>query len=251
MLKAFTTTDQSRGGTLVALLSWYLFSAVVLFAAYYMLVSTGVVGSIGVGLAIAALGPLVCAAPLLAAIAHVTRKSQQLRTELTRAATYDQTSGCLNDRTFAGLVERRMNRQSETGAQGALLLVEVDNLWIMQTLPDESWLRRIAATVRGSVRSGDFVGRISPDGFGVFLPGATNDDAVAVGRRIQSAIASLGVGHEGMPARINVSVAGIVYEGDVSYGALLRATAGRLPRAATHVAGFEIARYQPGGRLPH
>ena len=75
MLEIITRTgfDTSRSGTLVRLLSWYVFSVVALFVAYYLIVSTGIVGSIGAGLAIAVFAPLVSAAPLLAVIARVER----------------------------------------------------------------------------------------------------------------------------------------------------------------------------------
>lgn len=251
---ARTGFGASRGATLVTLLSWYVFSAVALFAAYYLLMSTGIIGSIGVGLTIAAFAPLASAAPLLAVIARTERMLRRQRTELNRAATYDQTTGCLNGRSFAGLVERRVSRPSGAEAGGALLVVEVDDFWAMQTTGadhwDENWSLRIATAIRENIRSGDFVGRISAGGFGVFLPGASDDDAVAVGRRIQSAIASLSDGEDGSSIDLNASVAGVVYEGDASYGALLRAAAGRLQHAVAPVATFDIARYRPAEHRP-
>ena len=158
-------------------------------------------------------------AALAALIAEVVSQQRQetarLKQELTRLATYDQTTSLLNGKAFAATVERRKAASEAVGQTGALLLIQLENLGEINRNHGFDWgdeaLRLTAAAIRSAVRHDDFVGRLAGGDFGVFLWRASVQDAHEVGRRVQNSVRQVFFAPRGMdPAELKVTIGGVV-----------------------------------------
>jgi diguanylate cyclase (GGDEF)-like protein len=81
------------------------------------------------------------------------------------------------------------------------------------------------------VRSGDLVGRLGGEEFGVFLPGANDVNAADVAERIRRAIAEAAFLPNGASCPLSVSVGGAVYEARIDFSDLFRVADQRLYQA--------------------
>ena len=77
--------------------------------------------------------------------------------------------------------------------------------------------------IRASVRSGDLVGRLGGEEFGVFLPGARLDNANDVAERIREVISDTLFEPGGKRCLLTVSVGGVVFEDQLMFDELFEA----------------------------
>ncbi|WP_367716111.1 GGDEF domain-containing protein [Nitratireductor sp. GISD-1A_MAKvit] len=205
------------------------FAAIALSALIQYLVSPP--GGIGSGwshvLAVVA-PPALTALPLLAYIGHNWEKTRNLRNEHKFISTHDPVTGVFNGRTFTSMVEsRRSTAVSEGGRTfGALLIVEVENAREINIdygfdLGDRT-MRDIASVIRASVRRSDVVGRLNETEFGVFLPGATVEQARNVGERIREAVARAPFIAEEDADALSVDIGGVIFEEQIEFRGLMR-----------------------------
>ena len=92
-------------------------------------------------------------------------------------------------------------------------------------------LRIIAAEIRGQVRKGDLVGRLGGEEFGVFLPGASQENAVSVAERIRRAVNEMSFRPRGTRHPLSVSVGGVSFEDQLEFVELYRIADRRLYQA--------------------
>ena len=113
-------------------------------------------------------------------------EEKKQKQKLMQQAHYDVLTGIYNKATINALVEQRM---SETHIEGsglpdyhALMIIDVDYFKAVNDtyghLSGDSVLSDVAAALKGSVRSGDLVGRIGGDEFLVYLPEVTEKTSV-------------------------------------------------------------------------
>lgn len=164
--------------------------------------------------------PLIVALPLSFLLARSWWEVRQYRRELTRSASYDRDTEFFNGAAFASVMDRRAPAAGER--KGAFLVVNADAVKSISRQYGPSWgeeaLRVVAATIRSSVRSSDIVGRLGDSEFGIYLPGATEENARDVGERIRAGVANVyfapsdaAHGKEQQPL-LNVGVAGVIFE---------------------------------------
>jgi diguanylate cyclase len=193
---------------------------------------------------------LVISAPLLALIARLEREFAGLKTMLNRVSSADHLTSCLDGSVFTALVDafRAAADGKPGGRHGALLLIDIDHFKEVNSRFGRSWgdevLRVISDVIRASVRSGDLVGRLGGEEFGVFLPSARKENAEDIAERIRNVIADTLFEPGGKRCLLTVSVGGVVFEDQLIFDELVFAaeeqllTAKREGRNRTSIAAM-------------
>lgn len=141
--------------------------------------------------------PLVVSFPVSFLLIRQGDRNQTLHAELQAAfaqakhlSEIDQMTGLLNRTTFI----RRASEQSE-GLSGAVLLVDVDNFKRINDLHGhhvgDTVLQRVAETLKVSIRSTDFCGRLGGEEFAVLLQNCDIDIALAMAERLRINVGEL------------------------------------------------------------
>ncbi|MEO9613964.1 MAG: GGDEF domain-containing protein [Nitratireductor sp.] len=208
------------------------------------------------GLPVAALLLLVLAGPVLLFLGFRLRELARANQKLGLVASTDSLTACLNRGAFSTRVDESLSGSGRGNQRikGALLVIDADHFKSINDsyghdLGDEA-LRVIAAAIRGQVRKDDLVGRLGGEEFGVFLPGATQQNAVGVAERIRRSISELSFRPMGTPHRLTVSVGGVSFEDQLGFVELFRIADRRLYQAKnsgrnrielTHIQAYNIS----------
>lgn len=178
------------------------------------------------GVASAAVVAMAIAAPLVALAEFRERELAGLRLKLNRVSSADHLTDCLDGAVFTALVDAfRSGRPGNR--RGALLVIDVDRFRDVNARFGRSWgdeaLRVVSNVIRASVRSGDLVGRLGGEEFGIFLPGARRENAEEVAERVRKVIADTLFEPGGKRCLLTVSVGGIVFEDQLTSDELIEA----------------------------
>ncbi|MBX3582647.1 MAG: GGDEF domain-containing protein [Rhizobiaceae bacterium] len=179
------------------------------------------------------------AAPLLIYANRRESELAGLKSRLNQVSSADHLTSCLDGAVFAALVDafRAKVESKPRGRQGALLVVDVDHFKEVNARFGRSWgdeaLRVIADVLRASVRSGDLVGRLGGEEFGIFLPNAQPANAEEVAERVRGVIAETLFEPGGKRCLLTVSVGGIVFEDQMVFDELFEAAEQQLALAKT------------------
>jgi diguanylate cyclase (GGDEF)-like protein len=182
---------------------------------------TGVVSAASIAAAIAT--------PVLAYGARRERELARLKLRLNQVASADHLTSCLDGAVFTALVDtfRTTAEGKPGGRHGALLIIDVDHFREVNARFGRSWgdeaLRVISDVMRASVRSGDLVGRLGGEEFGIFLPNARRENADDVAERVRKVIADTLFEPGGKRCLLTVSVGGIVFEDQLVFDELFEA----------------------------
>jgi diguanylate cyclase (GGDEF)-like protein len=207
---------------------------------------TGVIGAAAVAVAIAT--------PLLAFGARRERELAGLRLKLNRVSSADHLTDCLDGAVFTALVDAfRAGAEDRPGnRRGALLVVDVDHFKDVNARFGRSWgdeaLRVVSNVIRASLRSGDLVGRLGGEEFGVFLPGARRENAEDIAERVRKVIADTLFEPGGKRCLLTVSVGGVVFEDQLIFDELIEAAEEELLSAKNAGRNRTAVRAMP--RLP-
>ncbi len=189
------------------------------------------------GLPVAALLLLVLAGPVLLFLGYRLRELGRANRKLGLVASTDSLTACLNRGAFSTRVDESLTDagRGNQRIKGALLVIDADHFKSINDsyghdLGDEA-LRTIAAAIRGQVRKDDLVGRLGGEEFGVFLPGASQENAVGVAERIRRSISEVSFRPMGKPHRLTVSVGGVSFEDQLGFADLFRIADRRLYQA--------------------
>ena len=123
-------------------------------------------------------------------IKHVLDISERRRFEdqLQYLADHDSLTGLYNRRRFGEELTRHLQLARRHGANGAVLLVDLDNLkYVNDTLGHgvgDQLIRDAAQLLRTNLRASDTVARFGGDEFVVLLPDADADSALATARHL-------------------------------------------------------------------
>ncbi len=216
----------------------------------YLLLFNETLTALGRSMLLAGVLPLLITTPLLVFIGVRLRESRRQRQALNRLATYDQTTGLMTGKALANVVERRVNaRDVEEPARGGFLVVRLDNLLDINVQhgfdSGNEALRLVAASIRRSVRESDTVGRLGPGEFGVFLPGASEENTREVGERIRAEIARVAFTPASGQAELQISTGGVIFEQDFAFGDMFR-TAERQLTSGSSRGGLSLTRAAEG-----
>jgi len=211
-------------------------------------------GSLGGSIALSGFVALAVALPLLLVCGRQASRIETLRREVQRLGQRDGLTACLNEPTFTALVETYtgsgVGRDGST--HGTALLIQVDDLQLINERFGYSWgneaLARVAAAIRGTVRQGDIVGRLSGNQFGVFLPGADEASAKGVADRMYQNITRADFFPTGVRYPLSIRAGGVVVADRTNFDDLLKKAAGTL--AMTRGSEQEWIRYSALGNWP-
>ena len=172
--------------------------------------------------------PLVLAVPLLLFFASKLRDLAIAHRRLTVYASTDSLTQLMNRAAFSTLVEAFLTdvRAREATTKGALLIIDADDFKSVNDRyghdrGDEA-LVTIATAIKSMLRAPDIVGRIGGEEFGVFLPGATTEQAALVAERIRQNVRTAQFAPSGPRHGLSVSVGGAVFEQKLPYADLFR-----------------------------
>ena len=181
--------------------------------------------------------PVAIGVPMLFFLGLKLEQLRNLEKQLKRAASHEPVTDCLNGNVFSALVEARRKHvpSGPMGREGALLIVHVNELMSLGLHFGLGWkdeaLRLVADTIKGSIRRDDLVGRLGEDEFGVFLPGATQEEAMEVGNRIASAVKGVYFAPQAQSRVLAVAVGGVHYEHQVEFDDMFKVAVGRMTSA--------------------
>lgn len=172
--------------------------------------------------------PIILAVPLLLFFTSKLRELAIAHKRLTIYASTDALTQVMSRAAFATLVDAYLSqvRDAEEKARGALLIIDADNFKAVNDRfghdrGDEA-LVTIARSIKAMLRAPDLVGRLGGEEFGVFLPGATTEQAELVAERIRQSVDSASFLPAGAPHHLSVSVGGAVFERELPYAELFR-----------------------------
>ena len=137
----------------------------------------------------------------------------------------DSLTSCLNRGAFTAKVSELLGRR-QPDSTGALLMIDADNFKAINDRyghdrGDEA-LTIIARSIRAVLRSGDLVGRMGGEEFGVYLPKVDQRGAETTAERIRRSVNLAVFRPDGRQRPLSVSVGGAVFEGSASFSELFR-----------------------------
>jgi diguanylate cyclase len=172
--------------------------------------------------------PIILAVPLLLFFTSKLRDLAIAHKRLTIYASTDSLTQVMNRAAFSTLVDAYLSqvRAAEEKAKGAFLIIDADNFKAVNDRfghdhGDEA-LVTIADSIKSMLRSPDLVGRLGGEEFGVFLPGATTEQAELVAERIRQCVNDAMFMPAGAPHHLSVSVGGAVFDRELPYAELFR-----------------------------
>lgn len=172
--------------------------------------------------------PVVLAVPLLLFFTSKLRELAIAHKKLTIYASTDALTQVMNRAAFSTLVDAYLRdvRVAEDKARGAFLIIDADNFKSVNDRfghdhGDEA-LITIAGAIKSMLRAPDLVGRLGGEEFGVFLPGATTEQAGLVAERIRQSVNDAKFTPAGAEHHLSVSVGGAVFERELPYAELFR-----------------------------
>ncbi|MET3593163.1 MULTISPECIES: GGDEF domain-containing protein [Mesorhizobium] len=191
----------------------------------YLLLLSDALTPFGRSVITATLVPIVIGLPLFALLGWREVEIRRCRQELTRSGTYDRLTGCLNGAVFTSMVDRRAARPAGPRS-GAFLVIHPEHLASINLRFGLGWgdeaLRLIASAIRSSVRKDDLIGRIGNSMFGVFLPGATKQEAKEIGERVRETVGQIYFAPKGDKDVLAIRVGGVVFEHELAFEDMFR-----------------------------
>ena len=141
--------------------------------------------------------------PYLISVIRDVTQQRRLEAELLHEATTDSLTDLPNRRHFLSICERELRRSARSGAPLAVAVVDIDHFKDINDVhghaTGDAAVVAFAQAVTASIRDIDTFGRLGGDEFGLLLPDADLERAVAAVERVRAGVTSrpcLAGGHE-------------------------------------------------------
>ncbi len=141
---------------------------------------------------------------------RLEERIQQTNQRLRQLALTDELTGIANRRCFVSSAEAELNRCWRSGAQAALLVIDIDHF---KNLNDEhghpagdAALVHMASLIRETLREYDIFGRIGGEEFAIFLGQADAELSEQIAERIRHIVESHPVEYDGQEITMTVSI---------------------------------------------
>lgn len=133
--------------------------------------------------------------PLLFIVCLRNKALNEVQEQLQHAPGHDPATDTPSADTFAAPVEHAIDRRRLTTVEspdGIMLVLKVGNLDEIGRLYGQQWadtlIQSLVRIVHASVRYGDLVARLASDELGIYLPGASTENASDICERIRARI---------------------------------------------------------------
>lgn len=150
-------------------------------------------------------------------------------------AAYDELTGLTSRRQFMYELARETERVRRQGSPLSLLMADADHFKVVNDThghgAGDEVLRALAGCLKRGTRSLDVVGRLGGEELGVLLPGADEDTAVMVARRLRASIEAMSVEWKEATVRVTVSIGVAEWAPEMSYRDLMEAADNALYRS--------------------
>lgn len=166
---------------------------------------------------------LFVAFPLLMMLQIKNNELRKLQEAINYSQRHDSVTKTLNGTAFAAAVEHYIDRRKRisTDAGGVMIAVVIDTLDAISRRYGPQWadtvMQSLAAITQSSVRSGDLVARLATNELGVFLPGATIENAQDVGMRIRRRCEQAAFTAGDAPLSLDIRLGGAVFDGPTDF----------------------------------
>jgi diguanylate cyclase (GGDEF)-like protein/PAS domain S-box-containing protein len=123
---------------------------------------------------------------------HDITERKQFEGQLQYLADHDALTGMLNRRRFEQELDRELARARRYGTGGAVLAIDLDHFKYVNDTHGHSvgdeLITRVGVVFKRRLRATDVIARIGGDEFSVILPGADQDEAIAVAGSLLEAL---------------------------------------------------------------
>lgn len=139
------------------------------------------------------------------------QENVDLINQLKLLANRDPLTGIANRRSFQLLLDKEIQRQQQTNAELALIMLDVDHFKKYNDSyghqAGDECLRNVARCLEGATRNGqDIVARFGGEEFIMLLPDTSRQQAVAIAERVKMNLQELGMEHKSSPVAPFVTV---------------------------------------------
>jgi len=150
-------------------------------------------------------------------------------------AAYDELTGLASRRQFMYELARETERVRRQGSPLSLLMADADHFKAVNDTHGHSAgdevLRALAGCLKRATRSLDIVGRLGGEELGVLLPGADEDTAVMVARRVRAAVEEMSIEWKDSTVRVTISIGVAEWSPEMTYRDLVEAADSALYRS--------------------
>jgi diguanylate cyclase (GGDEF)-like protein len=140
----------------------------------------------------------------------ILARADLMEKALLHQATHDELTGLVNRREFERRVANAILADARGSERSALLYLDLDQFKIVNDTcghpAGDELIRRVAETIRGSVRASDTLGRLGGDEFGLLLDACAPATALSIAESIRSNLAELKFFWEGRMFVVGVSI---------------------------------------------
>ncbi|TVZ72984.1 diguanylate cyclase (GGDEF)-like protein [Rhizobium mongolense USDA 1844] len=162
---------------------------------------------------------LVVAFPLLLALQLRNAELAALHANIDHTARHDPVTNALTATAFAAAMQNYADRRRKiaTDAGGIMIAVVVETLDTISRRYGPQWadtvMLSLSDIIKTSVRSGDLVARLASNELGIFLPGASPENAQEIGARIRRRVSQAAFETEEAPLDLKLKLGGALFEG--------------------------------------
>ncbi len=196
----------------------------------YLILETFSQGIGDIGLVAAIVAPLVLGGPMVFYMSLKHHELELAYQRLEAAAARDSLTNCFHHGAFVEAVTTHLSREDIPG--GALLVVDADHFKSINDrfghASGDTALKLIVASIRAVIRPHDVLGRLGGEEFGVFLPGATMDQARAIADTIRLSVKTIEFDAGEQTCMLSVSIGGGVFADRIQFNELFRIADARL-----------------------
>lgn len=169
--------------------------------------------------------PMLLGGPLLFYLSKRMRGLTVSNFRLGLIARTDSLTGCFNRGAFTARVSAHLDRAG-LAPKGALLMIDADNFKAINDQfghdSGDTALTIIARSIRAVLPTGELVGRMGGEEFGVYLPDMDQFGAKIAAERIRRSVYLAVFTPQGRPRPLSVSIGGAVFDGSTSFSQLFR-----------------------------
>ncbi|MEJ0098260.1 MAG: GGDEF domain-containing protein [Pseudomonadota bacterium] len=145
---------------------------------------------------------------------------RELTGRLEHQATHDSLTGLANRRRFEALLGAAIDERQRSGHEAALLYFDLDQFKVVNDscghAAGDELIRQIAWRVQRMAGDASTMGRLGGDEFGLLLPGANRDAALALAEQIREQIAEQRFYWNGKAFAVGASIGALVLDEGVA-----------------------------------